>query len=77
MTETAQGGGRTLRNLGWLMIIIGFFTMLVGLFLEQASTPTLSSLGLLLVLAGIAILAREVEHGKERGEPKLQKQEKD
>ncbi|UCD72659.1 MAG: hypothetical protein JSW01_04170 [Candidatus Bathyarchaeota archaeon] len=78
MTEIAQGGGgRTLRNLGWLMIITGFFTMLVGLFLEQASTPTLSSLGLLLVLSGIGILVREVEQGKESGEPRFQKLEKD
>jgi hypothetical protein len=77
MTEVAQGGGRRLRNLGWLIIIIGFFTMSGGLFLEQTSTPTLSSLGLLLVLAGIGILAREVEQERERGEPELQKQEND
>ena len=77
MTEIAQRGGTTLRSIGWLIIIIGFSTMLGGLFLEQASTPTLSSLGLLLVLAGIGILAREVEQRKERGKSRLQKQEKD
>ena len=77
MDEIVQGRGRSLRSLGWLIIITGFLTMSGGLVLEQASTPTLSSIGLILVLVGIGILAREVEKGRERGEPKLQKQEKD
>ena len=36
-----------------------------GLFLEQASPPTVSSLGLILSLVGIAVLARGV--GQEEG----------
>lgn len=77
MNKITQGRGRSLRNLGWLIVVTGFLTMSGGLVLEQASTPTLSSIGLILVLAGIGILAREVEKGRERGKPKRQKLEKD
>jgi hypothetical protein len=77
MNEIAQRGGRSFRNLGWLIVFIGFLTMLGGLFLEQTSPPTLSSLGLIFVLVGIGILAREVEKGEKISETKPGNQEDD
>lgn len=46
--------------------------MSVGLFLEQMSPPTVSSLGLILSLAGIAVLAKRIGQEEEEEEPEVQ-----
>lgn len=58
--------GRQVRILGWLMVFGGLLAMSGGLFLEQRSPPTISSLGLILSLGGMVVLAREVEQEKMR-----------
>jgi len=60
---------RRVRTLGWLMVFGGLLIMSGGLFLEQSSPPTISSLGLILSLGGIAVLTREVEQDKTREKP--------
>ena len=59
-----------MRVLGWSMVLCGLLIMSGGLFLEQMSPPTISSLGLILSLVGIVVLARAVrqEEGREETE---------
>jgi len=64
--------GEKLRVLGWLMVLGGLLIMSVGLFLEQMSPPTVSSLGLILSLAGIAVLAKRIGQEEEEEEPEVQ-----